>query len=99
MQIIDETTVMVNTANGLIDELLDATIDATDQAHAWGEEDATEGRRQDAACFPANSPAWAAYHEGYREGSIMAAILTGSTRRYWDPASPVSIQIISFHNH
>lgn len=98
MQMIDETTILVNPENGLIDEVTDATIDATDVAYALGHEDATEGKRQDAFIFIANFNAWRAYHEGYREGSIQAAILTGTTRRYWDPQFPYEIQSVSWNS-
>jgi hypothetical protein len=98
MQMIDETTVLVNPETGLIDEGTDAVMDATDVAYALGREDATEGKRQDAFIFIANLAAWAAYHEGYREGSIQAAILTGTTRRYWDPQFPNEIQSVSWNS-
>lgn len=97
MQILDHDTILINPATGAIDETLDAVIDATDQAHAWGKEDALEGRQQSAACFLANSDCWLAYHEGYREGSILAAFLTGTTRRYWLPAQPLEIQAVSWN--
>lgn len=98
MQILSDDVVMVNPETGMIDEQVDAVIDATDQAFNLGHQDATEGRRQDAFIYPANGVAWLAYHEGYRQGSIVAAILTGTTRRYWDPAQPTEIQSVSWNS-
>lgn len=62
---------------------LGATIDAADTGYRFGCEDATEGRDQaPSVYFVADTPAWRAYNEGYREGCIHAAILTGQNRTY-----------------
>lgn len=98
MQSLDHDVVMVNPATGLIDEQLDAAIDAADVAYKWGHEDATEGRRQDAFVFAGDRAAERAYHEGYKAGSIVAAILTGATRKYFDPANPLEIQMVSWNS-
>lgn len=97
MQILDETTVMVNPATGLIDEQTDATIDATDMGYRWGYEDGRNGEKQSAFYWPPHTLAWYAYHEGYKEGAIASAILTGETRRYWDPAQPLEVQAVSWN--
>lgn len=71
--------------NPLVNPLVDATIDATDTGFAFGYEDATEGNDQaGSAYFPPGSPAWRAYNEGYRQGCIHAAVLTGVSRAYVD---------------
>lgn len=98
MQILDHDTVFVDPETGLIDDQLDAQIDASDVAYALGHQDATEGKRQDAFIFQASLVAWAAYHEGYREGSIQAAILTSTTRKFWDPRFPNEIQSVSWNS-
>lgn len=96
MQILDQDTVMVNPATGLIDEVTDAAIDAADWAYRVGKEDGSEGRRQDAFIFSGSAQETAAYHEGYRDGAVMAAILTGRQARWWDPANPTEIQFVSW---
>lgn len=80
----------------VVNEEIDAAIDATDHAYRMGKEDATEGRRQDAFIFAGSAQETAAYHEGYKDGAIMAAILTGRPARYWDPANPTEIQLVSW---
>ena len=95
MQILDETTVLINPATGQIDEQTDAAMDATTQAHNLGKTDALDDKPQDAFIDPYGGYAWSADHEGYREGSLLAAVLTGETRRYWLPSQPHEIQVIS----
>lgn len=69
----------------LVNPIIDAMIDATDTGHRFGYEDATEGRDQaPSAFFVANTPAWRAYNEGYKEGCIHLAVLTGEVRTYID---------------
>lgn len=69
----------------VVNPLVDDTIDATDTGFAFGYEDATEGNDQaGSAYFPPDSPAWRAYNEGYRQGCIHAAVLTGVSRTYVD---------------
>lgn len=81
MDNLSQTVVIVN-------PVADAAMDATDTGYRFGREDATEGRDQaPSAYFVANTPAWNAYNEGYRAGSIQAAVLTGKTRRYWMPGN------------
>lgn len=80
----------------IVNEEIDAAIDATDHAYRMGKEDATEGRRQDAFPFAADAVSFAAYSEGYRDGAIVAAILGGPAARYWDPECPTEIQMVSW---
>jgi hypothetical protein len=72
-----------------VNPVVDATIDATDTGHRFGYEDATEGRDQaPSAYFVANTPAWHAYNEGYKEGCVHLAVLTGESRPYVALYSP-----------
>lgn len=66
-----------------VNPVIDAVIDATDTGHRFGYEDATEGRDQaPTAYFIPGTPAWHAYNEGYRQGCIHLAVLTGISRPY-----------------
>lgn len=97
MQIVDHDTIFVDPETELIDDRTEVVLDGNDHAHRLGKEDATEGKRQDGFIFPHGSAAWLAYHAGYREGSIVAAILTSTTRKFWDPANPTEIQSVSWN--
>lgn len=82
--------------NVLIDEQVDA-MDATDTASKWGYSDGVNGEKQSAFCFPDNSEAWWAYHTAYRDGAVLAAILTGETRKWFDPEFPLETQSLTWH--
>lgn len=61
------------------------------QAHAFGHEDATEGRdQQGSRYFVMGTPAWHSYNHGYAAGCAILALLTGVERPCWLPASSVS---------
>lgn len=94
MQIVDHDTIFVDPETELIDDRTEVVLDGNDHAHRLGKEDATEGKRQDGFIFPHGSAAWLAYHEGYREGSILRAFLAGETVRYWMPSRPTEIQTV-----
>lgn len=68
-----------------VNEEIDAAIDATDTAHKHGYNDATEGKPQDAALYPEDTPAWYAYHAGYKTGCEHYSMFTGEPREYWEP--------------
>lgn len=66
-------------------------------AFSWGYEDATEGNDQrPSAYFAPNSPAWHAYNEGYREGCLHAAVLTGAQPTYVDFGSDADANYVPF---
>lgn len=65
-----------------ITEIIDAAIDATDVARKFGYDDGSAGIDQcGSVYFPANTPAWHAYNEGYRAGTLIFVARTGKTRR------------------
>jgi hypothetical protein len=96
MQILTPDTIMVNPANGQIARQVDMTMDATDTAATWGWADGSNGAQQSAFCFPDHSEAWWAYHNAYRDGAVLAAILTGETRRWFDPEFPLETQSLTW---
>lgn len=65
-----------------LSEIIDATMDATDVARKFGYDDGVAGIDQcGSVYFTANTPAWHAYNEGYRDGTRAFVAKTGKTRR------------------
>ena len=69
----------------LTNEFIDSLIAATDEfdvARQFGYADGLAGKDQcGSAYFPANTPAWHSYNDGYRAGTLVFVASTGKTRR------------------